>query len=172
MSYYHQDPNYDGYSYEYADYGNGGDEYAKYEPYSDYAEPDHCEYEDQHHNDVDHEYAPQEFEQGHEEAEHEIQELGELEYTANEEYEPEGLEDEGREIYEHGELAYEPRYDTEAQHTAYEPHGFDHDDEQTGPVAFDNTPTSFEEAHGSTPTAVRCFLTRRRGKAQEGGGNI
>jgi len=146
MPYYYEDPGY-------AEYGNhGDDEYDKYGSYLDYAEPDQYEHEDQYHNDTNQEYAPQEFEQG--QAEHKVQELEELEHTANgEEYEPEGLEHEGSEIYEHGELTYEPRYDTEAQYTAYEPHGFDHDDEQTGPVAFDNTPTSFKDAHGSTPTA-------------------
>jgi hypothetical protein len=81
MSYYHQEPNYNGYSYEYADYGNCGDEYAEYEPYLDYAELDHYKHEDgdtHHQSDADHQDVPGEFEHGHREPEYEAQELKEL----------------------------------------------------------------------------------------------
>jgi len=71
MAYYYQDPTHN----DDDDGDQGNDEYDEY---SAYAEPDHCEYEDQYHNDVDHEYAPQEFEQEHWMAEHEVQELKEL----------------------------------------------------------------------------------------------
>jgi hypothetical protein len=139
MSYYYEDP-------EFANYGNHGNEYDEYESYSDYAEPDHCEYEDQYHDDTNHEHAPQEFEQGYGEAE--------PEYIPNEEeHGPEEFEYEENKVHEHGELAYEPGYDRETHYTAYEPHGFNYDNERTSPVAFDNTPTSFEDAHGFTPTA-------------------
>ena len=65
---------------------------------------DHCEYEDQCHDDMDHKYAPQEFEQGHRMAEHEVQELKELIYDkAKTRMDWEGEQEGGDEVYEHRE---------------------------------------------------------------------
>jgi hypothetical protein len=127
MAHYYQDPNHDVYAYECGYDGNYGNN--EYESYSDYAEPDQCEYEDsdtQYHEDT-----PEGFEHGYEEPEYEgdgdgtdweggyeegikvnelehkgdeetIHELEQLEYRANEEeYGPEGFAYEGNEIREH-----------------------------------------------------------------------
>jgi hypothetical protein len=146
MSYY-QNPSYDVYAYEYGNNGNHGDIYDGYESFSDHAEPDHCEYEDQYHNDADHEYAPQEPVHGHGEPEYGIQGLEELEphydgtgedWETRDEREIEGDEEIAHELgklereyeggiyepsgleyegHEHGELMHEPKRDAEANYT-------------------------------------------------------
>src|ERR1700729_1703036 len=74
MSYGYQDPHYDNHEYEYEDYGNHGNGDYEYELYSDHgepdqAEPDHCGFENNDYNNVDHEDTPEGFEYGHGEPE-------------------------------------------------------------------------------------------------------
>jgi hypothetical protein len=116
---------------EYADYSNHGDEYDEYESYLDYAEPDHCEYEDQYHNDADHEYVPQEFEQGHEEAEHAVQELKELVHEGTRtEMDWEGEQEDRDEAYEHGELVYGDEEFEDDEHEVHKHGDFAYDDDE------------------------------------------
>jgi hypothetical protein len=137
MAYYHENP-------EYTDYGNHGNKYSKYELYSNHIEPDHYE----------HESTPKEYQHRHEESEYKGDEVQEFRYEDEAVYRDghELGELEGGNEYESRALEYEPGYNMEAQYTAYEPHGFDHGGGQTAPVAFDDTPTTFEGAYGFTPT--------------------
>ena len=96
MSNYYEDPGY-------TEYGNYNDGYNEYEPYSDYAEPDHWEpeptpSEPDHHN---HEYNDHRF----------IHEQGELEY-------------EGDEVHQEMEYEHELEYHgTETDNGTHEPQG-------------------------------------------------
>jgi hypothetical protein len=112
MSYYHQNPNYDVYAYEYSDNDNHSNDKYEYNSYSDnyepdQYEPDHCEYEGQYPTDVDHEYTPQEYEQGHGESEDETQKPEELvQDRAGTRMDWEGEQEGIGEANEHRELEY------------------------------------------------------------------
>ena len=152
MSYYHQDPNYGGYEYEYDDYGNhGNDGYEECEPYSDYVEPDHYpdptppepdyhgQYDDaQHHNNADYGDRPNQWETGRAAHEHEGHEPKGFEHERSEVHEQgELVYDDENEAYGHREHGYEGEYQSttleyenmERYNGVHEPHGPRYDDE-------------------------------------------
>ncbi|KIM87947.1 hypothetical protein PILCRDRAFT_3657 [Piloderma croceum F 1598] len=178
MSYYYEDTGYaeygnhdDAYN-EYADsYSDCGDSYPDCAE-SVYNDPDPTYSEPDHHGDREnapegHGYQHGEAKYEGESEQHELRELergedeiyeyGEWEHEGEyeeERHEPKGLE------YERNE-GYEPEHNTETNYaghnaeTGYAGHGpyrSEYDDERTSPVAFDDTPTSFEGAYGFTPT--------------------
>ena len=121
MSYYHQNPDYDVYAYEYDDNGNHGNNEYEYDSYSDHYKPDHCGFEDRGYNNADHGDSPEGFEYGHGEPDGDGYEPMEPGYEDDEGrahweggysgevegYEHEEIEDEGDaidETHEHGEL--------------------------------------------------------------------
>jgi hypothetical protein len=123
MAYYHQNPDYDVYAYEYDDNGNHGNNEYEYNSYSDHYEPDHYRFEDSGYNNMDHGDSPKGFEYGHREPDSNGYEPMEPGYEDNEGrahwegeyngvvegYEREEVEDEGDAIdktHEHGELVY------------------------------------------------------------------
>jgi hypothetical protein len=140
MSYYHQNPDYNVYTY-------------KYDLYSDHYEPDHCGFEGSRYNNVDHEDSPKAFKYGHGEPEGDGYEPMEPSYEDGKEWahweggysgEVEGykhnVEDKGDvidETHKHHELVYEGNVHTSrcthvvtTQNGFEVVHGFSHQNEK------------------------------------------
>jgi hypothetical protein len=172
MSYYHQNPDYDVYAYEYDDDGNHGNNEYEYDSDSDYHEPDHCGFEDSGYNNADHGDSPEGFEYGHGEPDNNGYEPMEPGYEDDEGrthweggyngevegYEHEEVEDEGDaidETHEHGELVYETCEPEELERMANERgHALEHYNngaQGTNGYRHDDD----DDAHASTCTYAR-----------------